>query len=173
MESNTEAVESAFDAPGLPDDSAFVIRYEQLPSKFEELMRCGPVRYSQLPRSLPREGVYVFTEHGQHLYVGRTNNLRNRLANHCRPSGTHFTATFAFRIARQTTGKLKASYKKTGSRAELLLDPAFNIAFETAKRRLADMDIRWISESDAITQSLLEIYTALRLRTPFNDFDNH
>jgi len=78
----------------------------------------------------------------RHLYVGRTNRLRQRLQNHCRPSGTHFTATFAFRIARQDTGRVKATYSKAGSREALTSDPEFAEAFEGAKRRVAKMDIR-------------------------------
>ena len=35
------------------------------------------------------------------------------------------------------------------------------------------MDIRFVEETDAVRQALLEIYVALALETTFNDFDNH
>ena len=54
-------------------------------------------------------GVYLFTEHGKDLYVGRGKNLKKRIPQH---SPTRMTdAPFAFRLAREETGMLKASYK--------------------------------------------------------------
>jgi hypothetical protein len=99
--------------------------------------------------------------------------MRQRLRGHCVMSAGHFSATFAFRIARKETGRTKASYAKAGSRPELLADPVFKSAFEEAKRRIARMDLRYVKEEDATRQALLEIYAATVLRTPFNDFDTH
>ncbi len=72
---------------------------DNLEPKFRALMAMVPVRYSALPRQIPKRGIYLFSEGDQHLYVGRTNRIRSRLAGHCRPSSTHFSATFAFRVA--------------------------------------------------------------------------
>jgi hypothetical protein len=119
---------------------------------------------------LPERGIYLFSEGDQHLYVGRTNRIRRRLAGHCRASSTHFSATFAFRIARQDTGQLKASYAPKGSRAELVKEEEFALAFSRAKTRLGAMDLRFV-EQDAVRQALLEIYLAVTLKTPFNDFE--
>lgn len=126
-----------------------------------------------LPRVMPRAGIYLFSEDEVHLYVGRTNNLRRRLVNHYSESADHNKATFAFLIARRNTGKLKATYKPEGSRAALLKDPEFSTAFREAKARLRSMTIRFVEEVDPIRQALLEIYSAMRLSTPFNDFNNH
>ncbi len=117
--------------------------------------------------------IYLFSEGSTHLYVGRTNNLRQRLAGHCRVSSSHFSATCAFRIARETTERLKASYSATGSRAALVLEPEFAAAFASAKARLASLDIRFVEEQDSVRQALLEIYVATALRTPYNDFEKH
>jgi hypothetical protein len=76
-------------------------------------------------------------------------------------------------MARKTTGKIRASYAKSGSRADLLQDVVFASAFEVAKRRIASMDLRFVEESDPTRQALLEIYAATVLKTPYNDFDNH
>ena len=51
---------------------------------------------------------------------GRTNRLSTRLQNHCRPSGTYLSATFAFRIVRADTGLSAASYKPEGAPRRLV-----------------------------------------------------
>ncbi|MCL5265523.1 MAG: hypothetical protein M1343_10115 [Chloroflexi bacterium] len=146
---------------------------EALEPKYRALLQIAPVKFASLPRSMPPRGIYLFSEGDRHLYVGRTNSIRERLQGHCRPSGTHFTATFAFRIARQDTGRLNATYATSGSRAELVKDPIFGPAFDQAKQRVAAMDIRYVEETDPVRQAVLEIYVALVLGTPYNDFDNH
>src|SRR5262249_53955756 len=132
-----------------------------------------PVRYASLPRQMPERGIYLFSEGDWHCYVGRTNQIRRRLAAHCRPSSNHFSATFAFRLAREERGLLKAAYSPRGSRGELERDVVFGPAFLRAKTRIAAMDLRFVEEEDPIRQALLEIYVAVTLKTPYNDFDNH
>jgi hypothetical protein len=107
---------------------------ESLEPKYSALLSMPPVRFGSLPKEIPVRGIYLFSEGATHLYAGRTNGIRKRLQNHCRLSGTHFTATFAFRIARHTTGKTKASYAPTGSRGELSADAVFGPAFEAASQ---------------------------------------
>jgi predicted GIY-YIG superfamily endonuclease len=154
-------------------DPEFKNLVESLEPKYRALVGMAPVKYGALPREIPIRGIYLFSEENNHLYVGRTNRMRERLRGHCVPSGSHFTATFAFRIAREETGRRTASYSKSGSRVELLKDEAFKSAFDKAKRRIASMDLRFVEESDPTRQALLEIYSAKVLKTPFNDFDNH
>jgi predicted GIY-YIG superfamily endonuclease len=146
---------------------------ESLEPKFQQLINSAPVTYARLPQAIPERGIYLFSEGDIHLYVGRTNHLRNRLRGHCSTSSTHLTAAFAFRIARQETGQLRASYKKEGSRAALMQDETFAAAFRAAKQRLLNMHIRYVEEVDPVRQTLLEVYAAVILKTPFNDFDNH
>jgi hypothetical protein len=122
---------------------------------------------------MPERGIYLLSEGSQHLYVGRTNNIRRRIQNHARRSGTHNQATFAFRIARRDTGIERASYRPDGSRAQLEQDSVFGPAFSAAKERIGRMDLRFVAEDDATRQALLEIYVATVLSTPFNDFENH
>lgn len=153
-----------------PEFAQFV---NELAPKFDTLVQMPPVKYSALPRAMPARGIYLFSEGSRHLYVGRTNRMRQRLAGHCRPSSTHFSATFAFRIAREMTGNLKATYATKGSRASLVGDESFAPAFALAKSRLAAMDLRFVEETNPVRQALLEIYVAVLLETPYNDFDNH
>src|SRR5947208_15068319 len=131
---------------------------DSLEPKFKALMARVPVRYATLSPQMPERGIYLFSAGDRHLYVGRTNRIRRRLAGHCRPSSTHFSATFAFRIARAETGLLKAAYSAAGSRASLVKDLKFGPAFARAKARLADMDLRFVEEVDAVRQALLEVY---------------
>jgi hypothetical protein len=125
-----------------------------------------------LPRTIPERGVYLFSEAETNapLYVGRTNKLRRRLANHCGPDPKK--AAFAMRLARTATGR-KATYKKEGGRAELISDPEFMRAFDEARQRIARLLVRYVEESDPLRQCLLEVYAHVALGTPFNDFDNH
>lgn len=154
-------------------DPKFLSIIESLEPSYLALIGMVPVKYGSLPRQLPIRGIYLFSEGRDHLYVGRTNRLRERLRGHCVPSGTHSTATLAFRIARETTGRMVATYTKFGSRAELVNDQTFAVAFTEAKRRVYLMDIRFVEELDPTRQALLEIYAATVLGTPYNDFDNH
>jgi hypothetical protein len=83
-------------------------------------------------------------------------------------------AAFAFRLAREATGNLKATYRPgEGSRKALAVEPEFKAEFEAAKARLRAMDFRYVEEAEPVRQCVLEIYCAVALGTPYNDFDNH
>lgn len=147
---------------------------ELLYEKVETLLAMQPVTCMALPRTMPKAGIYVFTERGKHLYVGRSNNIKRRLSRHTLPSATHRMAAFAFRLARENTGNLKAAYK-TGaqSRNGLILDPLFKTAFDDAKKKIRGLEVRFIEETEPTRQALLEIYAAIVLQTPYNNFDTH
>jgi hypothetical protein len=132
-----------------------------------------PVKVDLLPRSMPEEGVYLLSEGETHLYVGRSRRIRKRIASHSQPGGSHKGAAFAFRLAREMTDQLDPTYKTEGSRDSLMRDPAFRQAFENAKARIRGMELRYSEESDPIRQSLLEIYVAVSLQTPYNSFRTH
>lgn len=151
----------------------FRLHVESLHPSFETLLDSAPFTFGSLPKDLPRAGIYLFSEGSRHLYVGRTNSIRKRLQQHCRPGSTHNSAPFAFRLAREARNVLKATYKTEGSRANLVQDPEFALAFITAKARLCAMHIRVVEEGNPLRQALLEMYTAVSLEAPYNDFDNH
>jgi hypothetical protein len=52
-------------------------------------------------------------------------------------------------------------------------DPDFREAFDEAKARIREMEVRYVEEADALRQTLLEIYVAVSLGTPYNDFRTH
>jgi len=141
--------------------------------RYDALVNALPFKCSKAPISLTgKPGIYLFSESGKPLYVGRTDDLRKRLANHRHRS--HNTATFAFLLARHETGKRAAPYQASGSRADLLKnDRTFSAAFDRARERIAQMDVRAIEESDPVRQALLEIYAAFVSGAKYNDFENH
>ena len=66
-----------------------------------------------------------------------------------------------------------ASYRSEGSREALQADSRVAEAFARAKTRVRGMDIRYVAEPDPLRQALLEIYVAVVLETPYNDFNTH
>ena len=156
-------------------DKRFAAFVERLHPAFVTLTKRAAVKDGTIPDYGGSQcGVYLFTEAGNHLYVGRSNRLLARYKNHWMPNKTEREAAFAFKLAREATGFKKATYKKgPGSRKDLALDPGFITAFSAAKARIRSMEYRWVEEIDPTCQCLLEIYAAVVLDTPYNDFDTH
>jgi hypothetical protein len=155
-------------------DPHFALLVEALAPKLEELLAMQPLRYGILPTTMSKSGVYLFTESGKHLYIGRSNRLRARYFLHCRPGSQHNQATFAFQLAREITGRTTVAYRAgEGSRAGLMRGDAFATAFSDAKGRIREMQYRYVEEADQTRQSLLEIYAATVLGTKYNDFGTH
>ncbi len=156
-------------------DRHFLAQVCVLPKLFEQLMAMPAFTYHSRPKSLaPTGAIYLFSENDRHLYVGRTNNVKRRLRDHCGTGSGHNAAPFAFILARKATGHTTPSYQKNGlNRKALMLDLMFCGAFEAAKERIALMQIRYVLVSDPVCQALLEVYVATVLQTEHNDFDNH
>jgi hypothetical protein len=144
---------------------AFRQYVESMHGAFERLTKMEPLTISTVPRTAPSECIYLFSGGASHLYVGRTRHLRQRLRQHSIPAAQHNQAVFAFRLAREITGRLTASYNTAGSRVALCSDEQFAAAFSGAKRRIREMDVRYVAERDPLHQALLEIYVAVVLKT--------
>lgn len=152
-------------------DRPFLDLIDGFASKLEKLLEMAPYAYGELPKTMPSSGVYLFTEGGTHLYVGRSNKLRDRYWRHCRPGATDRQAAFAFQLAREATGRVLRSYKPgDDSRAGLMRDLKFATAFIDAKARIRKMQYRYVEESDQRTQAILEFYCAIVLDTRYNSF---
>jgi GIY-YIG catalytic domain len=147
---------------------------EALQPAIDRLLSSASFTFATLPPAglMPKAGVYLFSEGRDHLYVGRSNNIRRRLQDHCRAGSGHGKAAFAFLLARIAHGAL-TTYRTEGGRAQLEADPQFRLKFGAAKCRLRSMDIRFVSEEHPLRQALLEMYVAIALPTMHNDFDNH
>ena len=141
-----------------------------LPVSLAKLLACHPISGGGfLPAGAPSRAVYLFTENGIHLYVGRTNRLRQRYREHV--SGKNNDAPFAFKLARYETRIFKSRGGPT--RKALEQDPAFGLAFRNAKTQVRNMEFRYVEETDDYRQCLLEIYATVELSAKFNDFANH
>jgi predicted GIY-YIG superfamily endonuclease len=155
-------------------DSIFISHVKAMKSQLANLLAMVPVTPTTLPSEMPLKGIYLLSDETKHLYVGRSNNIRSRINHHASSSADHHKATFAFLLAREATGNMKATYKKGNkSRSALMEDENFIEAFEHAKKRIQQMKLQFIGEDDPVRQSLLEIYVAVVLKTPYNNFDNH
>jgi len=137
------------------------------------LLAAAPSKPLEVSPRAPDVGVYLLSEGTTPLYVGRSNRVRRRLGNHCRVGASHRMAAFAFRLAREATGNLKATYRPEGSRTALMGQPDFVRAFDAARARIREMDVRVVGEADPVRQTILEVYVATALGTRYNDFDTH
>ena len=169
MEVRPPSMEEAFQQV----NPRFAKALSTLEPSLRDLLAFPPIQPTKLPASLPKAGVYLFTETNKHLYVGRSNDLRSRIQMHVRPSAKTNQAAFAYRLAREKAGITKVSYKKLAPEDDWSLIEPFSSAFPESKERIRKMDLRVVSESDPMTQMLLEVYVAISLNTPYNDFDNH
>jgi hypothetical protein len=127
-------------------------------------------------------GVYLFTESGRHLYVGRTgktersvragkpsaSGFRARLAGHCQPGSGLSSATFAIRLALEQAAKKGGAI--TAARSELLEDPRFRALFIAAKECITAMEFRVVEIEDDRESAVFEVYAAYMLKTPYNSF---
>lgn len=155
-------------------DERFRDVVESLVPSFEALIGSDPVRPDHRWPAGGGSGVYLFTDGEAHLYVGRSNNIARRYGHHTGVAAGDNQAVFAFRLAREATGYTKPTYKPgEGSRKWLASHPPFVEQFNLAKRRLRAMEFRYVLEPNPIRQCILEVYCAVALGTPYNDFDNH
>lgn len=154
-------------------DPRFKVIVDALEQKLNELLAMEPVTRESLPRNVPGKGIYLFSDEYRHLYVGRSDNIRKRIALHCRPSSGHNQATFAFRMARDRTGKTEAAYAAVGGRKSLVQDEKFGPVFSACKHEIRRYRLRFVEEDQPTRQALLEIYVATVLQTLYNDFENH
>lgn len=155
---------------------------DKLPNYLDQLLNSevygrGPSREPP-PR---KHGVYLFTERGEDLYVGRCglteraekrgkghSNFRTRLAGHTRPSSANNQATFAWRLAVEAVNGAFDSLPT--SRAELERDSRFLQEFIRQKERVTAMDFRVVTIADNFESYVFEPYAALMLDTPYNSW---
>lgn len=143
---------------------------DTLDKKYQALMSMDAVTADKISPNTPRGGVYLFSEGKRHLYAGRTKRkISFRIREHFNSADD---CPFAWLLARHETGK-KATYRKEGSRADLLSDPTFKAIYDCARDRIRKMQVRYVCEPDPLRQTLLEIYVSVATQTKYNDFDTH
>lgn len=143
---------------------------DDMPSYLAGLEGINPVNLVDLKDAkLPQAGIYVLYQHGIAQYVGRTGRLKARLKEHGHKNSNHFSASFAFILAKKQA--LLNGVNCNRSREVLVADPDFK--FEEAKEAVRLMQFKFVEILDPIAQTLFEVYTALKMRTPHNSFEPH
>ena len=121
---------------------------------------------------VPQKGVYVFFEYKKPKNVGPSNRQKERLKEHSQRGSGRYSATLAFRIAKQNTSILQKKERKP-TNEQLMKNSDFVEEFETAKGRIARTKIRFIEIEDQIEQAMFEIYASLAFGTKLNNFSTH
>jgi hypothetical protein len=147
----------------------FVRNVERLMPLFDKLIAMKPTFVSEIPVLPMLSGVYLFSEGKEHWYVGRSRNIRNRLAQHRGFTAPDNQASFAFLLAREEAQFVRGQH----TRKALMEMPHFKSLFDGAKKRIAVMDFRFVEEDDPVCQALLEMYCAVVLKTRYNSFETH
>lgn len=154
----------------------------RLPRNLEALLACEAFGRGPGREPPPREhGVYLFTEAGRDLYVGRCglteraarkgaghSNFRTRLAGHTRPSSGHNQATFAWRLTVEAVEGRWEDLPTT--RLALGRDSRFLQEFIWQKERVTAMDFRVVAIADDFESYVFEPYAAMVLGTPYNSW---
>ena len=152
--------------------AALHVILDRLATRLAALLACEAHKaadWTQIPTWTT--AVYLLSEDGRPIYVGRTRTLRRRLRQHVSTTSGRDSATFAFRLAKVDAARAGVAVKRT--RKTLEADANFQQFFDAAKGRVAAMDVRYIVVDDPVEQALLEVYAAESLATPYNTFETH
>jgi hypothetical protein len=173
-------------APAIDSQGAWEALQRWLPGILESLLDSERFNRQNRPPAGQR-GVYLFSEDGQHLYVGRTGitartrrtgkepstGFRTRFDQHTQDGRPPWSAPFAMRLARDHAVRRNVHVPADWWRARED-HPEVLAMFLAAKRRIADtMEMRVIAFDDdelGIKSLVAEAYVHAMLRTPYNDF---
>lgn len=173
---------------GAPVDSAesWAELTEWLPDMLEKLLASGAYDIDHRPPRAQR-GIYMFSDDGEHLYVGRTSitarsragggvpitSFRHRFDQHIQPGRPPRASPFANRLMLERAAALGLEVptewwpdRKT-TRAEI-----YDI-YREEKLRIGAMECRIVAFADdvkGVRSSIAEMYVHVHLGTPYNDF---
>ena len=151
----------------LPMNAEFQAITEQMEPLLERLKICQPFTWDNL-RDLPQKGVYVFYEDDKPVYTGRSNGMRRRIREHGAESSRHESATFAFKLLRETIGE-PDGHASNQTRKEF--QELHSEEYAEQRRRIRNMTIRVVEIEDQQRQAIFEIYAILALGTTcYNTF---
>jgi hypothetical protein len=136
----------------------------------EKLVASPRFLVSERSRVPNEPGVYLLSESDNDLYIGRAKSLRGRMQGH--GSRSHYSASFALKLARKKTNRL-TNYKPENGAKTLMTEPAFQAVFYAMVDRVKAMQVRHIVEPDDHVQYLFEMYASLALDVPYCDFATH
>jgi predicted GIY-YIG superfamily endonuclease len=121
-------------------------------------------------RKPPEKGVYAFRVGEVTWYVGRTDRMAGRWADHTRDGSDDHKASFAFLLAKEAAEK---AHIHARSRKALARDGRFKRYFRKAKADIRRMSRHAVEVTDPRRQALFEIYAAVALRAMHVDLRNH
>ncbi len=151
----------------------FKILTDRMPLRLQSLLEQPLIAIDNIGiTQVPQKGVYVFFEGDNPIYVGRSNRLKKRLKEHSQKGADRYSATLAFRIAKQNTSTLQKKERRQ-TNEQLMKNRDFVEEFEAVKDRIARAKIRFIEIEDQVEQAMFEIYAHLALKTRYNDFGTH
>lgn len=157
-----------------------------LPQMLAELLASRVHGQPERPPADAR-GIYLFSDHGRHMYVGRTGitararagktrsgtSFRSRYAGHTRRSSPPGTAPFATRLmhdsARSRNHVVPSGWwdLRASEHAQTF------VLFEEAKERIRAMELRIVAFEDderGVRSTVAETFVHSALETPYNDF---
>ena len=111
--------------------------------------------------------MYVFYEKGNPIYVGRSNNIPRRIREHGADSSDRYSATFAFKLLRETLGEPEGMAEE--------IQYAHKDEYRRQRERVRDMTFRAVEITEQVQQTIFEIYAILEIGAVlrYNDFETH
>ena len=131
----------------------------------DQLGAAAPTRADDCPNVPKKPGLYMFTEDGRVMWVGKAKDLRRRIEHHTHyhHQGRHRTtsllaSTLANNMASRATGRKKDAG-----------DPLFRQAVLEAAAWIRErMEVRWLLVADPATRSVCERAAIERYRPEYN-----
>ena len=140
----------------------------QLKDILKDLRDSDPYREENLRDLRIHSGAYVFYQGKKPMYVGivgrhSRRGIRQRIREHIggRPSQAPLASRMTIedlRLGSMTLAQLARDYKPE---------------FREQQERVRNMEVRAIEIQDCTTLAVFEIYAAVNLQTPYNDFCTH
>ncbi len=134
----------------------------------------------EIKRRVPSDkGIYVLNEDDNALYVGRTDQMADRVLGHGQKPGSHkqSKATFALILAKEHFKKLHPTQHDLFSKElarKLNENPSQKIElWQEAVERVKKMQVRVVEVEHPHQQAVFEVYVHEKLKTPYNSFANH
>ena len=135
-----------------------------------ELQACSAETFATRTK-LPDRGVYVFCEGDKALYVGRSNQVWERIRIHGVKGANQEQANFAFRLLVKEYD-LDTGHSAPVSRSQIA--EKYAAEFREQKQRVRNMTIKAVEITDDTESYFFEAYAILALgTTEFNKFEPH
>jgi hypothetical protein len=134
-----------------------------------------------------RRGVYLFSEAGQHLYVGRTGitarsraqggapitSFRHRFDQHTQRGRPPGASSFANRLVLERAAQLEIAVPRDWWTNRRTTAAEIYDLYTAAKARIGAMECRVVPFTDdikGVRSTIAEVYVHVQLRTRYNDF---